>query len=403
MQDHDVEVDIPNSKSTEVVTATHADHRSSNPPGGQLPTKYDWSRLDTFAKHMLEKEIAREREDRQEIHRKVKEDLDRQMDDIHKRRYRERMDDVAFSRQQAEDLEMWKIEENKKEEARRLREENEKIDRDEQLRFDDERKKGKERRQQEEDRRQAEAIQKAIAKERDDANLKRQKEKLLTKQLMEENERDRQVKLELKRQSATDELKQLREYHDMIEKQEAERQNELSRRIERQKQLIKRMEEGVLKTIQAKSNDDNVRALKQQAEMDARAIEIEKYKTERLRQLKEEMTSTLKKQIEDKDKRRREEDELRKIHARILHKDATSFDEAEAEKLRARKDRLKKYQEQLKEQIDEGRLKQKSQRDELSIQEILINRELIEVVEATLPQSLAAVGCYQSACTPYRE
>jgi hypothetical protein len=370
----------------EVVAEREIGQEKDNAPISQVPPKYEWSRLDAFAKHMLEKELARDREERAEIHRKVKADLDRQMDDINKRKHAERMDDIVFSHQQAGEYEKWKNEEKRKEDARLQKEEHEKVERDEQLRYEAERKKEKERRQHEEDRRQAEAIERAIANAKEESVIKKQKERLITKQLMEENERDRLIKLELKKRSASDELRQLREYHELLEKQEAERQQELTRRVERQKMLIKRMEEGVLKTIQAKSNDDNIRALKQQAEMDARAIEVERFKQDRIAQLKEEMKDALQKQIAHKDARRKEEEELQNIHSRILRLDTELFNKSETDKQLSRQERLRKYKEELRQQIEQVHRSRKSRLDALSNQELLMNRELMELVEATLQE-----------------
>jgi hypothetical protein len=278
----------------------------------------------------------------------------------------------------------WEALEREKEERRRERAEQEKRDGDEQLRLDELRRRELHDKQKREEQLQAAQIESEIKASSQEAVRKKEAERLLLKKLMEDNERDRQHKAEIKKRSAADELKQLQEFHDLLEKQEAERQGELSRRVERQKLLVKRMEEGVLKTIQAKSNDDNIRALKQQAEMDARAIEVQRFKQTKQAQLRQEMLDTLKRQIKEKEARKREETELKEIHSHILRSDSQHYSETEAAAMRARKQKLREYQHELRLQIKEASNRSINERDELTKTEISMNKELLQLVDSLI-------------------
>ena len=379
----------PEAVETNIDAAIDPLHGSAHDGSGiplvaSVPISYEWARLDAFAKLMLEKDIAREHDERRSVQGKVRKDLDRQMADINERKYRERIEDMEFSQLQAQEVQRWAKEEKIKADERRRRAELEKADRDEQLKYDAERKHNYEMKQKEEEMRQANLIESDIKKTKDDAALKKQKERIQTKHLMEENERDRLAKLEVKKRNAAEELRQLQDYHDLLEKQEKEREAELARRIERQKMLIKRMEEGVMKAIHAKSNDDNIRALKQQAEMDARAIEIDRFKKEKLSKLQEDMREALQNQISEKEARKREEEDLRKVHAQILQNDTASFEQSEAAHIQSRRRRLRQHQTDLRKQVELALQKRKMDQNELNKDEILINRELIELVESTL-------------------
>jgi len=346
--------------------------------------KYEWTRLDEFAKLMLQKEQAREKEEKEAMQRKVREDLDRQMRDVHARKQRERIDDLEFAQRQMASTEKWEALEREKEERRRERAEQEKRDGDEQLRLDELRRRELHDKQKREEQLQAAQIESEIKASSQEAVRKKEAERLLLKKLMEDNERDRQHKAEIKKRSAADELKQLQEFHDLLEKQEAERQGELSRRVERQKLLVKRMEEGVLKTIQAKSNDDNIRALKQQAEMDARAIEVQRFKQTKQAQLRQEMLDTLKRQIKEKEARKREETELKEIHSHILRSDSQHYSETEAAAMRARKQKLREYQHELRLQIKEASNRSINERDQLTKTEISMNKELLQLIDSLI-------------------
>jgi hypothetical protein len=233
-------------------------------------------------------------------------------------------------------------------------------------------------------------------KERERVESK-QKEKQVIRQLMSENDRERHRKMELKKLAMESDLIQINEYNTMLEKEERKREEEMNHRIERQKLLMKKMEENVMKTIQSKADDDNQRALKQQAERDVKQMEIEKFKRDKLAKLREEMISTLHQQIREKNDRNKEEDELKDLHAQILKADTSEFEESEKKRRELRKKIYCKYREQLRDQIQNVRSVRAAEDGSMNDDEIKMNRDLIEVVEKVLREE-SIVGSNSNAC-----
>jgi hypothetical protein len=219
---------------------------------------------------------------------------------------------------------------------------------------------------------------------------KKQKERLLIRDLMKENEANRQRKQKAKKNQEVEELKQMQEYNALIERQERDREAELSLRVERQKLLIKRMEENVTSKINEKANDDNIRALKQLAERDARAIETEEFKKTRLSVLHSQMRETLRKQVEEKEARKLEEEGMRDLHAQILRLDSHEFAKSEEERKTLRKKLITAYKQQLDAQMTSLEVRRKADKNVMSQNEVLINRELISVVEKALSDKRSA-------------
>lgn len=364
---------------------------SSSSALSSIPDKYEWTKLDDFAKWMQASDENRQRQEKRSAEQRVRADLDKQVLDIRTRKERERRENLEYSKNMSIEIEKWKDYDRRVTDERRRRAELEKLDRDEQLQYDQQRKLENETKRRQEDQLLLERIEIELKKEEQEGIERKKRDRLLTQELMRENEEDRLMKLELKKQQDADELKQLHEYHAVVEKQEQEREIALARRVERQKLLIKRMEENVTRMIQEKSNDDNVRALKQQAERDARAIEIERFKERKLAELTNDMKRTLDKQTQEKETRKREDSELKEIHARILQLDTEQFRSSEAERLQLRRKLVTKYRQQLDSQVAGMKKREQLDRDEMSRDEILLNRELIELVETVLPQKQTPV------------
>ena len=345
---------------------------------------YDWNKLDRFAKYMEEQEALRARCERQESERQIRSDLDNQMRDVKARKEREKQENVEYYKSLTMEVAQWREYDQRVSEDRRWKAQLERNDRDAQLEFEAEKKKDAEKKKQMEDKMLLDRIDAELKEEARENVEKKKRDKLLIKDLMKENDLNRQRKQESKKAQEARDLQQLHEYNELIERQERERQAELTQRVERQKLLIKRMEENVMKKIHEKSNDDNVRALKQQAERDARSIEIEAYKQKRLGELQSEMKETLRKQVEEKEARKKEEAELRDLHAKILKLDSQEYLKSEDERRTLRKRLVSAYKHQLDAQMNSVNQRRTADRDEMSKDEIAMNKDLISVVEKAL-------------------
>merc|ERR1719191_207379 len=100
------------------------------------------------------------------------------------------------------------------------------------------------------------------------------------------------------------EIEGMREYNRILDEQEAQRAAALESRISRQKELMEKMKENVIKQQAAKGDEDARRAARQKEEADARAVEMERNKEEKLRQMRLETQNFLFKQMAEKDEKK---------------------------------------------------------------------------------------------------
>merc|ERR1719240_1066698 len=87
---------------------------------------------------------------------------------------------------------------------------------------------------------------------------------------------ERRIKEEQKAKQQQMEIEGMREYNRILDQQEQARAEALESRINRQKDLMEKMKENVVKQQQAKGDEDARRAQKQKEERDARDVEMER-------------------------------------------------------------------------------------------------------------------------------
>merc|ERR1719359_2814963 len=78
----------------------------------------------------------------------------------------------------------------------------------------------------------------------------------------------------------------MKEYNRILDEQEEQRAEELAARMERQKQLMDKLQANVAAAAKDAGDNDAQRAAAQQAEMDRHYFEAEKTKMQRLKQMK---------------------------------------------------------------------------------------------------------------------
>ena len=375
----------PAEKCSEIMNAPQPANHEADILNPETPISFEWKRLDAFAKHIEEKEASRKLSEKREAQIHMKAELDKQMADLHLKKQRERIESIEYYSHISAELAKQTENDSRASDQRRRLAEHEKAERDEQLRRTAERRREQHDRQTEQDRKVMEQIQNDLERERLEINERRRRDKMQVQQLMDENEKDRLVKNALKKKEEMDELEQLRKYHDILEKQEAEREKELQKRLERQKALMKRMEETVTRTMNEKSKDDDIRALKQQAEIEDKTIKLDRLKADRVKQLKDEMKKTLVDQMKERQARKEEESHLKIVHSNHLKADTEDYLNTEKEKVDKRRELMIRYKKELVSQKETAERLARANRDELSQDEILMNRQLIRLVQTTLP------------------
>jgi hypothetical protein len=376
-----------NSQSEMSLHSAQEETVSDYKPITQCPPNYPWTRLDAFSKFLAERDEIRLHEGKRSEQIRIRDELDKQVADINQRKHLDRIENLEFYRNLSAEAERSRENEKQMEEERKKSALLEKQDREAQQKDLEERRKQNELKQAQEDATLVASIENDLKRDQDILLERKSAERARLRKLMSENEAERQIRVNLQKQLEAEELRQLQEYHRLLEKQDRERQDDLRKRVERQKSLIKKMEEKVMQTIQEKSYDDNVRAEKQQAEIDARAIEITRYKAQRLAEAREDLVSNLKKQMDEKINRLREEEEMRRLHATVLKSDLDEYQHSEEERARRRKAEMRAYRQELDHQVESRQKSKHSLGDEMNAAEMQINRELIQLVESVLPPS----------------
>ncbi|CAJ1383669.1 unnamed protein product [Effrenium voratum] len=233
------------------------------------------------------------------------------------------------------ELDRWKQQEKERDEERHLRVLKEKEDRDEQLRYE------KLLKDQEEQRRKDEEIQlvdksldrydesqqiTTIVTEMEADQKRHEKKKEQTRKAMrkvfEQNAEDQRKRDQAAREAKDKEAETIKEYNRILDEQEEAKAKELHERrgpsaahlaaaapaqlqgMERQAQLMKKLQDNV-SSIKAESGDaDATRARAQQEEQDRHYFEAEAIKQQRLKQMKLENQAYLLKQMQERDSRK---------------------------------------------------------------------------------------------------
>merc|ERR1719181_2013670 len=200
---------------------------------------------------------------------------------------------------------------------------------------------------------------------------------------MAENIEERKVKDKAKEEQAALEIQGMKEYNKILDQQEATRAAELETRIARQKILMDKMKATIQKQQGDKNAEDARRALKQKEEADARAIEMERNKEAKLRQMRLETQDFLFAQMDEKEGRKEQAYELKRLQAHILDADTKEYGEMEKARALERKRQNVEHRIELDAQMAYKRAQLKFT---MSDAEVNMNRQLLEVVEKTLDE-----------------
>merc|ERR1719386_440494 len=197
---------------------------------------------------------------------------------------------------------------------------------------------------------------------------------------------ERRIKEDQKMKQQEMEIEGMREYNRILDEQEAQRAAALESRISRQKELMEKMKENVIKQQAAKGDEDARRAAKQKEEADARAVEMERNKAQKLQQMRLETQDFLFAQMEEKEARKSQAVQLKGLQARIFEEDTKEY--MDMEKTRAMERHRLNLEHRL--ELDE-QMRRKNQMTQefqycMSDQEVSMNKQLLEVVEKTLKE-----------------
>merc|ERR1712093_947286 len=194
---------------------------------------------------------------------------------------------------------------------------------------------------------------------------------------------ERRMKDDAKAQQMEVDAAALKEYNRVLDQQEEARAMELQERMDKQKRLMERMKENVIKQQQAKGDEDALRAERQKAEADARAVEMDRNKKEKLKSMRGETQAFLFKQMAEKDEKKQQALELKRLQATILEADTKEYMDMESKKAMNRRLKNVEHRLELEQQIH---AKQLIRQAAMSESEIKMNAQLLELVDKTLKE-----------------
>eukprot|EP00921_Rhytidocystis_pertsovi_P008113 GHVQ01013366.1.p1 GENE.GHVQ01013366.1~~GHVQ01013366.1.p1 ORF type:complete len:254 (-),score=54.67 GHVQ01013366.1:586-1347(-) len=196
-----------------------------------------------------------------------------------------------------------------------------------------------------------------------------------------DNSASRREKQEKKIQQQAEDLRLLAENEAVEAQREAQKEAEMNSRLMRQKQLMDRMADTVVKITDQKDEIAATRAQRQQEVASAKQLERESKKAQELKKMREETRDFLFKQMAEKSERKIAESESKRRQAEALKADTEAFLESEKNTSRSRRLRNIQHKEELNKQIEEHSCKKEPA---MSPSEICMNSDLLKKVAAEI-------------------
>merc|ERR1712217_87304 len=203
------------------------------------------------------------------------------------------------------------------------------------------------------------------------------------KKVFEENMEDQRKRQQAKKEQMNKEAAAMKEYNRVLDEQEEQLAQELADRLERQNDLMQKLQENVAAVQKGAGDNDTQRANAQQEEMDRHFFEAESLKQARLKQLRLENQAYLLKQMEEKDMRSEDDKELQNIQAMILKRDTQEYNEIEKQKIVDTRIRNLEHRKDIEQQME---YKMRQSAPEMSDAEIQMNKPLLHLVNRTLDE-----------------
>lgn len=350
----------------------------------QAPQSFEWSKLDEYASYLNEQDALRQRLGVAALQRKLRMDLDQQVRDKQQRRLASADEEQRYHENTLVELDRWKQQEQAREEERHMKLMREKTDRDQQLAYERKIKADEEQRKRNEEALLVDRIVSEMEHEQVRLEKRKEKTKKSMRKVFAENNVDQQRRQEQKLQEQEQEQQAMREYNRVLDAQEAQRAAEMEARVQRQAMLMKKLQVSVLDVEKAAGDNDEQRATAQQEEQDRHFFEAESLKQRRLRELRFENQSYLKKQMDEKEGRRQEERDIQGIQAAILERDSQEYGEIERQKVIDRRVRNLEHRKDIEKQMEHN-LRQAAPPD-MSPEEIAMNKPLLSLVNKTLEE-----------------
>ena len=204
-----------------------------------------------------------------------------------------------------------------------------------------------------EDKNFLERIKNDMMTEEEKINKKKEGEKEMYKRLIVENEHRLKLKREEKVKEKSDNIKALDEYSKLIEKQEIDRIAQKQNRLDRVKNLMDKFGEAIKVDETSNKLREDRRFLKEIEEKERRQIESEKVQRDKKKMLYNDMKHTLDVQVNDRKILDIETKSKDKQFSNEISSQISKFNSEKNEKVIGEKEKMKKYKEELVNQVVE--------------------------------------------------
>jgi hypothetical protein len=330
----------------------------------------EWATMMKYDTDLYRKEKALEKVREQEQKKKIKDELDRQIEQ--KRRMQAGEDDEIkrYVNLVGDQVKNYDQKEVKKENDMKNKVMQEKYSRYKQLQEENNRKKFDKKKEKEMDELLVRKIKEELNQEATSIAQKRQQDRENFKKVLEENDEKKKRAVEDARREKEADTKAQQEYTRLIEKQEADRAAEFKAREDRAKQFMNMMADTVVKDQKTHILEEERKQLKQYMDKEARDAEEDMRRHQRLTDQKKDVKKYLDLQMQEKDRKRQEEREVEKKQAQIWKKDTEDFNTHEKKKSEYIKEVNTHHASILKKQIEEENKKHKK----MNTQELLLNK-----------------------------
>jgi len=333
-----------------------------------------WAHLARYAMQLELQDKKRQKEGIKEMRARTREGLDRQMEEK-RQTMNENKDDEAshFKAQQAE-WDAWGDMEKVREEQRRQKAAHMKKEREEQVLANRKIREEETRKKKEEEKDLVNKIQFELDKEKKKLAEEKLKKKAYMNKVQKESEEERRTLALKAKEDSKREMDKTREHNRSLDEKDEAKRKEDEAKEQKQKENLLKMKAVLARMESDKGEADQKLAFLQKAEADGRAQAIQDHKESRLREMRLENQAFLFAQIDEKKRRKKEDSELRQVHASIQGAECQAFLDIEKQRSAHRRERNVAHRLELQKQIADNQKVALSAKDAMSEHELALNR-----------------------------
>eukprot|EP01022_Parablepharisma_sp_SALTPOND_P012938 TRINITY_DN1683_c0_g1_i1.p2 TRINITY_DN1683_c0_g1~~TRINITY_DN1683_c0_g1_i1.p2 ORF type:complete len:518 (-),score=129.22 TRINITY_DN1683_c0_g1_i1:3209-4762(-) len=338
----------------------------------------EWDAILKFNNDLYKEELRQEEEKKAKQKLIMKAELDRQLQEKRKITQQEQEELHAYEGLQKTHLDIMSAKDKEKVFEQKKQKLTAKEMLDKQLKDEYARKHRLELENKEYEKALVEKAKKELEAEKMALQQKKEMERAYHKRMMEENEANKKKQLEQEQLLREQEKRDLSEYTRILDQQEANRLEMIKTREKKTQNLMNRMADTVIKEMDRKKEEDDLKMLRYQQEKEFRDKLDEEERLRRAKEMQKEMRQQLDQQMNEKKDRASMEKEDSKRQAEVWKKELVLFHEEEKIVKQKVASVNKGHAEFLKRQMEESK---KGKKGVMNREEYLMNKRIIEEAE----------------------